>query len=180
LDLGASQYSLSPPAASDGVNSLYAEHALGLVRLAFVMLGDRSAAEDVVQDAFLGLYRNWSRLASQDKALAYVRSAVLNNSRAELRQRARRDRRERGPAARPARHVSDSAEAAVLQAEEYQEVLAAVRRLPRRQREALALRFYLSMSPAEAAAVMNVSAGTVKSSTSRAIATLSRILKENS
>ena len=45
------------------VTALYQAHALSLARLALVMLGDRSAAEDVVQDAFLGLYRRWDRLA---------------------------------------------------------------------------------------------------------------------
>jgi DNA-directed RNA polymerase specialized sigma24 family protein len=42
------------------VPALYETHALGLGMLALVMLGDRQAAEDVVQDAFLGLYRRWA------------------------------------------------------------------------------------------------------------------------
>lgn len=49
---------MSPDAAAS-VTALYSEHALGLVRLAVVMTGDRASAEDIVQDAFLGLYRNW-------------------------------------------------------------------------------------------------------------------------
>ena len=53
---------LSPGAAA-AVTTLYAEHALGLVRLAVVLTGDRGAAEDIVQDAFLGLYRRWDHLA---------------------------------------------------------------------------------------------------------------------
>jgi hypothetical protein len=73
--------------AEDGVTALYHAHALGLIRLAHIMLGDRAAAEDVVQDAFCGLYRNWTRLADQAKALPYVRSAVLNGSRSALRRR---------------------------------------------------------------------------------------------
>jgi len=47
------------PRADEGVTALYAAHAVGLIRLGFVMLGNRGTAEDVVQDAFLGLYRNW-------------------------------------------------------------------------------------------------------------------------
>ena len=73
--------------AEDGVTALYHAHALGLIRLAHIMLGDRAAAEDVVQDAFCGLYRNWSRLADQAKALPYVRSSVLNGCRTALRRR---------------------------------------------------------------------------------------------
>ena len=68
-----------PPStdATSGVTALYRAHAVGLIRLAIVMLGDRAAAEDVVQDAFFGLYRHWTRLTDQANALSYVRSAVL-------------------------------------------------------------------------------------------------------
>jgi DNA-directed RNA polymerase specialized sigma24 family protein len=75
--------------ANANVTALYQAHAVGLIRLAIVMLGDRAAAEDVVQDAFLGLYRHWAGLADPGKALAYVRSAVLNRCRNALRQRGR-------------------------------------------------------------------------------------------
>jgi DNA-directed RNA polymerase specialized sigma24 family protein len=74
--------------AEDGVTALYHAHALGLIRLAHIMLGDRTAAEDVVRDAFCGLYRHWSRLADQAKALPYVRSSVLNGCRSALRRTA--------------------------------------------------------------------------------------------
>src|SRR5579863_2846551 len=79
---------LSPGAAA-AVTTLYAEHALGLVRLAVVLTGDRGAAEDIVQDAFLGLYRHWAGLTDPASALAYARSAVLNRCRNELRRRSR-------------------------------------------------------------------------------------------
>jgi DNA-directed RNA polymerase specialized sigma24 family protein len=48
------------PDAGQAVTALYREHAAGLTRLAVAMLGDRPAAEDVVQEAFCGLYRRWS------------------------------------------------------------------------------------------------------------------------
>jgi DNA-directed RNA polymerase specialized sigma24 family protein len=75
--------------AAHAVTALYREHALGLTRLAFLVLGDRHAAEDVVQDAFCGLYRAWDRLPAHDRALGYVRVSVLNGCRSVLR-RARR------------------------------------------------------------------------------------------
>lgn len=78
--------------ATAGVTELYQAHAVGLIRLAIIMLGERTAAEDVVQDAFLGLYRNWGGLADPANALAYVRSAVLNRCRTALRQRSRYQR----------------------------------------------------------------------------------------
>ena len=71
------------------MTALYAAHSLGLIRLGFVMLGDRGAAEDVVQDAFLGLYRHWTGLVDPGNALTYVRSAVLNRCRNALRDRDR-------------------------------------------------------------------------------------------
>ena len=178
LDAGTSLRSGPGPAADQGVTALYAAHAVGLIRLGFVMLGDRGTAEDVVQEAFLGLYRNWDRLNDPANALTYVRSSVLNGCRAVLRTRARRDRRDR-VAARD-RPPFDSAEAAVLLSEEHQEVLAAVRKLADRQREALTLRYYLGLSTDETARVMGISPGTVKSAMSRAIATLGRTLKEES
>lgn len=57
-DTGTSPRPGLRPRAAEGVTALYAEHAVGLIRLGFIMLGDRGAAEDAVQDAFLGLYRS--------------------------------------------------------------------------------------------------------------------------
>jgi RNA polymerase sigma-70 factor (sigma-E family) len=162
------------PDATAGVTELYQGHAIGLIRLAIVMLGDRVAAEDVVQDAFLGLYRNWDGLTDPAKALAYLRSAVLNRCRNALRQRHRDTRHGVTP------QTVESAEATVLIDEENQRVLAAIRALPDRQREALVLRFYLDLSQDETARVMGISTGTVKSATSRAVAALGRMLKEES
>jgi RNA polymerase sigma-70 factor (sigma-E family) len=163
---------------------LYAAHALGLVRLAVVMLGDQQAAEDVVQDAFLGLYRRWDSLTDPAKALPYLRSSVLNGCRTVLRQQVRRGSRlrpgEPGPPDPPGGIHGAPADAEVLLGEEHAEVLAALRRLPDRQREAVILRFYLEMPEDQAAAAMRVSRGTVKSATSRAVAALGRMLKEPS
>ena len=78
-----------PPDAAASVTALYAEHALGLVRLAVVVTGDRGAAEDIVQDAFLGLYRRWDRLPDMTAPLAYLRVSVMNGCRTLLRRRSR-------------------------------------------------------------------------------------------
>jgi len=161
--------------ALEGVTALYQAHALGLIRLAVVMLGDRPAAEDVVQEAFTGLYRRWHTLTDPGKALSYVRSSVLNGARSALRRRARQPAAPCDPAA-----GSASAEAAVLLSEEHSEVLEAIRRLPDRQREALVLRFYLDLDEEDIARSMGISRGTVKSTTSRALAALRRTLGEHS
>jgi RNA polymerase sigma-70 factor (sigma-E family) len=161
-------------APDQAVTALYQAHALGLIRLAVVMLGDRPAAEDVVQEAFCGLYRRWHALSDTGKALSYVRSSVINGCRSVLR---RRVRASAGPAGD---QPVESAEAAALVSEEHRQVLTAIRRLPDRQREVLVLRFYLDLGEAEIAASMQVSRGTVKSTTSRALAALGRILGEQS
>jgi RNA polymerase sigma-70 factor (sigma-E family) len=159
--------------ATSGVTALYQAHAVGLIRLAIVMLGERTAAEDVVQDAFFGLYRHWDRLTDTANALSYARSAVLNGCRNVLRVRSRPARLEAVAVA------GESAEAATLVGEEHQEVLTAIRALPDRQREALVLRYYLDLSEEETARAMGISRGTVKSTTSRAVAALARLLKED-
>jgi RNA polymerase sigma-70 factor (sigma-E family) len=155
------------------VTALYQRHALSLARLALVMLGDPAAAEDVVQDAFLGLYRRWDSLTDTSAALAYLRTSVLNGCRTAIRQRSR-------PGVPPDAPPAESAEAAVLLGEQHRAVLAAIRRLPPRQREALVLRYYLDMTEDEAAGVMRVSRGTVKSATHRALAAVGRMLREGS
>jgi RNA polymerase sigma-70 factor (sigma-E family) len=162
--------------ARTAVTALYQVHAVGLIRLAVVMIGDRQAAEDVVQEAFCGLFRRWAHLTDKDKALSYVRSSALNGCRSELRRRIRNDRRASRDAAAA---DAESAEYLALIGEEHREVLTALRRLPRRQREALVLRFYLDLSEPEIAAAMGISPGTVKSTTSRALAALGRLLGEN-
>ena len=164
----------APPFGAEAqVTALYQAHATGLVRLAMLMLGDQSAAEDVVQDAFFGLYQRWHTLSEPERALNYTRSSVLNGCRDVLRRRTRRI-----PAALLEPNAP-SAEAGVLLAEEHREVLAALRRLPDRQREAVVLRHCLGLPEDEVAQAMNVSRGTVKSTSHRGLAALAKILKED-
>jgi RNA polymerase sigma-70 factor (sigma-E family) len=162
-----------PPSAAHEVTALYEAHALGLVRLAVVLTGDQGSAEDVVQDAFVGLYRRWDSLTDLQYPLAYLRASVLNGCRTALRRRSRADR-----AQYLSEVPSESAEARALLSEEQRAVARAIRDLPGRQREALVLRYYLNMSEAEAAETMQVSRGAVKSATSRALAAMGRRLKE--
>ena len=167
---------LIAPGAGEAVTALYRAHALGLIRLAVVMLGDRGAAEDAVQEAFCGLYRRWHGLSDPGKALSYLRSSVINGCRSALRRR----RRQAGLNPSTGDAPGESAEATALIGEEHRQVLTAIRSLPARQREALVLRFYLDLDEEEIAATMRISRGTVKSTTSRALAALGRILGEQS
>ena len=180
---------LSPGAAA-AVTALYAEHALGLVRLAVVLTGDRGAAEDIVQDAFLGLYRRWDQPGRHRRAARVPagqrgerlpdRAAPPLAAPARWPRRRGRGRRRGRPAtaARPA--LAESPEARALLGDEQRAVAAALRKLPRRQREAVVLRYYLDLSEEETAQAMGVSRGTVKSATHRALAAVGRILREGS
>jgi RNA polymerase sigma-70 factor (sigma-E family) len=165
----------TPPEARHRVAALYQAHALGLVKLAKVMLGDQAAAEDIVQDAFLGLFRRWPALEDQDRALAYLRASVLNGCRTAYRGLTRRDRALR---LAPMTENMVSAEESALIGEANREVMAALRALPARQREAVVLRYYLDLTEDQTANAMHVSRGTVKSAASRGRAALARMLKE--
>jgi len=179
------------PGAAASVTALYAEHALGLVRLAVVVTGDRAAAEDIVQDAFVGLYRRWDQLPDTAAPLAYLRVSVMNGCRTLLRRRSRLRLWPGGPGGgdfdqadpdglgSPA-PLAESAEAGALLGEQQRAVAGALRKLPRRQREAVVLRYYLDLSIEETARLMGVSAGTVKSATHRGLAAVGRTLKEES
>jgi RNA polymerase sigma-70 factor (sigma-E family) len=165
----------TPPDARQQVAALYEAHALGLVKLAKIMLGDQSAAEDIVQEAFLGLYRNWP-LKDPERALGYLRASVVNGCRTAHRAMARHDR---ALLHTPRSEDTVSAEESALIGEANREVIAALRALPGRQREAVVLRYYLDLSEDQAAQAMNVSRGTVKSTTARGRAALARMLKED-
>lgn len=150
---------------------LYAAHRLGLVRLAILLVDDLASAEDVVQDAFAAFARMGSRLREPAAALGYLRVSVVNGSRSALRRR----RTARGYT--PPREVEpDGPDARAVLSEEHREVLAAMDELPPRQREVLVLRYWSGLSEAEIAIALDISRGTVKSTASRALAALQKIL----
>ena len=175
----ASDHPASDPAAdsagqpSDLVAGLFRAHAVALVRVATLLLGDQQSAEDVVQDAFFGLYRGLPGLRDRSKALPYLRASVINGSRSVLRARKR-------AFLRKVQHEPPvwSAESAAMAGEDRKALLAAVARLPRRAREVLALRYYLDLADHEIAAALGISRATVSSTASRALAKLARDLKE--
>jgi RNA polymerase sigma-70 factor (sigma-E family) len=165
------------PGAEAVLTELYRAHALRLIRLGYVMLGDRQAAEDVVQDAFAGLYRRWGGLTDHAKALHYLRSSVLNGCRTAIkRHRPVLDLVDVDPVVTSA----ETAETAVLAGEQQRALMNAIRQLPIRQREALVLRFYLDEPDAEIARLMGIRESTVRSTTHRALAALGRLLGEQS
>lgn len=152
----------------DTLTELYLAHFAALVRLAVLLLDEPAAGEDVVQEAYIRVASARRHLRNPDAALAYLRRTVLNLSRSEMRRRM--------TAARHLPSVS-SPEAGRDELHDLVErdaLVSALRALPRRQREAVALRYYADLSEAQTAEVMGVSVGTVKSQTSRGLEQLSR------
>jgi RNA polymerase sigma-70 factor (sigma-E family) len=158
--------------AERAVTELYTLHYRSLVRLASLLLRDASAAEEVVQDAFIEMHKGWRRLRDSDKALSYLKQAVVNRSRSVLRHRVVVERN----APKPAPDMP-SAEHGAIALIERASVIEALRQLPARQREALVLRYYADMSEAQIAETMRISRGAVKSHTSRAMAALRSVLE---
>lgn len=167
------------PAVPPGVGSaaprtladLYRDHRMRLVRLAALLVDDPSTAEDVVQEAFTGLHRHWSGLRDEAAAVGYLRTAVVNRSRSVLRRR--RTARDYVP---PHQVNARSAESLAMLSAEHQAVVDALATLPPRQREVLVLRYYGGLSEAEIADVTGVTRGTVKSTASRALDAVARVM----
>lgn len=147
------------------VAALYAEHRLALVRMAVLLVDSIPAAEDVVHDAFLALHRKHAAIRDPQAALGYLRRSVLNGARDALRRR--RTVRAHLRVTEPDQGAA--ADEATLLADEHSTVLAAVRRLPKRDQEVLLLRYWAELSEADIATTLGVSRGTVKSTASRAL-----------
>jgi RNA polymerase sigma-70 factor (sigma-E family) len=155
--------------ADEALELLYAAHWRQLVRLGVLLVHDIGTAEEIVQDCFLSVHARWNRLHDPDKALAYLRQSVVNRSRSHLRHLSV-VRRHAAREARP--EPAASADHTSYELARRAAVLDALRRLPRRQREVLALRYYLDLTEAEIADTLQISRGAVKSHASRGSAAL--------
>jgi len=156
-------------AGETAVAALFQARYLDMVRLAVLLGADD--AEDIAQEAFARLLTRHATLRDPGAALAYVRSTVCNLTRKRWRHSlVVRSRTLAMPDAAAPEHT------AILR-EDHREVLAALAALPGRKREAIVLRFWLDLSDAEIAAVMGVSAGTVKSQLSKGMGSLGKALE---
>jgi RNA polymerase sigma-70 factor (sigma-E family) len=153
--------------AGQAAMQLYAVHYRALVRLAVLLVWDTPTAEEVVQDSFIAMRDTWHRLRDADQAIAYLRQSVVNRSRSVLRGRAAL-----GQTMERARPDPPEPEDEVLIQLERSAVVAALRKLPDRQREAIVLRYYAGLSEAETAAAMGISRGAVKSHSARGMSAL--------
>jgi RNA polymerase sigma-70 factor (sigma-E family) len=158
--------SAADPAAA--IESTFREHYAELVALARLLLDDRGEAEEMVQEAFVRTFAARRRLReAANEPLPYLRRAVVNLSRGGLRRR-----RTRRDALLPRRDNAPGADHDVVRAEDRDELLAAVRRLPTRQRECVVLRYLLDADTAETSELLGISQGSVKTHLHRALESL--------
>jgi RNA polymerase sigma-70 factor (sigma-E family) len=154
--------------ASEGDESFRAfveQHWVPLTRIAFLLTGDRGYAEDLVQVALEKTHRKWARVSVMEAPVAYVRRAMVNTATSWRRRRRFGEvplmSTDTGPVVNP-----------YGQADQRQEVLTALRKLPPRMRAVLVLRYFEDLSEVEIADALGCSTGTVKSQASRALARL--------
>jgi RNA polymerase sigma-70 factor (ECF subfamily) len=149
---------------------LFANHYAPALRLAALLEGDPTRAEDAVSDAFARVYARLRRGGVED-VTPYLRTAVVNAVRGGWRKRQVERRHER---AFDAAATGGEFEASVV---ERDAVWAALRRLPAGQRRVVVLRYYEDISEAEVARLLRVNVGTVKSQAAKGLAALQTMLE---
>jgi RNA polymerase sigma-70 factor (sigma-E family) len=147
-----------------------ADSTNGLLRTAYLIVGDLHDAEDLVQETLLKVARRWPSVSRMEHPAAYARRILVNLA---LRGRPKRSRRraELGQA-----HPGDPA-AHAAPPDGHDELYGALAALPPRQRAVLVLRYFLDLPEAEVAAALQCSRGTVKSTASRGLARLEETLR---
>lgn len=145
-------------------------HADALTRFAVLVLGDRTAADDAVQEALSRAYPRWGRIVGADDPMAYVRRMVVNSHISWWRRAGRHE----VAAAEP----RDPASVVGGEPGSDDELWRLCLTLPTRQRAAVALRYYEGLSYAEVAAVLGTSEVTARTQTHRALKTLRAALEE--
>lgn len=145
-----------------------------LVRTAFGLVGDWTLAEQLVQDAFLRLWRRWGRLRDPEAAPAYLHRTVVNLGRASVRRRVS----ERRALARGGFDQRDDWTQNVEEPHVGVVIRQAIETLPYRKRACVVLRYLAGLTEAETAEALGVSVGTVKSQTHKALRQLRDVLDE--
>lgn len=147
----------------DGFDDFVRSRSTGLLRIAYLLTGDRHSAEDLVQEVLEQMYVKWRRIHGMPEA--YARRALVNRAANRWR---RRSRRPEAPLGGHDVAAPDHSDHVVVR----DAVLDALRVLPARQRAAVVLRYLEDLPVAEVARALDCSEGTVKSSVSRGLASL--------
>ena len=149
--------------------TLFYEHYDPMRRLAYVMLGDGDAAEEIVMEAFAKALTGWRSFQRVDWPPAYLRQMVVNACRSRMRRRSIENR------VNSFIHHRDEQREKTFDVEDHGlglDVWAAVRALPERQRTCVVLRYLEGLTEPEIAQTLDCPLGTVKSQLSRARARL--------
>jgi RNA polymerase sigma-70 factor (sigma-E family) len=152
--------------ATPTFDAFVASRGAALLRHAYVLTGDRHLAEDLVQEVLAHLYRRWDRVIATTSPEAYVRTSITRQFLSWRRRKSYSERPTDSVPEPPGTHD----EAEDLAGDDV--VWRRLATLPRRQRAILALRFYDDQSDAQIAAILGVSASSVRAQASRGIATL--------
>jgi RNA polymerase sigma-70 factor (sigma-E family) len=152
--------------ARDDFRSYVAGRSAALLRTAYLLTGNRADAEDLLQTALAKTYLSWERIRDREAVDGYVRRVMVNTQTSWWRRR-RVDEHPTGDL--PDR---GSGRDGTADLDLHDALWTALSTLPKRQRAMVVLRYYEDLSEAETARVMGVSIGTVKSTTSRALAKL--------
>lgn len=157
-----------PPSDAEYTEFVHASWP-ALYRTAYLMMGDRGLAEDLVQTALAKTYASWGRVRDLGAARAYARTTMVNTATSWFRKKGWRNEQ-------PTEHLREQA---------YDEdpttrpaLMEALAQLPLRQRAVVVLRFYDDLSVAETAHALGCAEGTVKSQTSDALNALRTLLGE--
>jgi RNA polymerase sigma-70 factor (ECF subfamily) len=170
--VGMERASARTGAEAADLADLFDLEAASLTRLARFYVDDLTAAEDLVQEAFIRFARHRGRLRDPDRAVSYLRSIVINLARDHNR-RGLVSLRHRPPAQPDAPSAAEAAEDRADRAA----VIAALRALPRRQRDCVTLRYYYDLPVAEIAATLGLSVNTVKTHLQRGLDALGTTLE---
>jgi RNA polymerase sigma-70 factor (sigma-E family) len=155
-----------------------AETGDGLLRAAYLITWDLADAEDLVQECLFKVARRWPRVRRMEHPVAYARTVLVHLALDDGKQRTRR-RAELAEAATASfdQHEDDTAVRVLGRVEASADLMQALAELPPRQRVALVLRYFEDLSEADVAETMGCSVGTVKSTTSRALDRLRRVVE---
>jgi RNA polymerase sigma-70 factor (sigma-E family) len=157
--------SLTNARDDDGFRAFVEQQWAPLTRAAYLLTGDRSGAEDLVQSALEKTHRKWAKVATMQAPAAYVRRTMVNTAISWRRRR-------RVSEVPLLAHDTTPAPDPYGGVEQRQQIIAALRKLPPKMRAVLVLRYFEDLSEADTADALGCSVGTVKSHASRGLARL--------
>ena len=157
------------PANEQAFRDFVAARSGALLRTAFLLVGDRGRAEDLVQTALVKTYVAWGRIRDPEALEGYVRRTLATTATSWWRRKSSSER--------PLDQFPDVPGADEIGARLDRDVMwEHLASLPAKQRAVLVLRYYEGLGEAEIADTLRISRGTVKSHASRALAALRRRL----